>query len=128
MGNFRVLLAALLVVVGMMGQGSDAQRIQACGKSLTSTLEVACPNGFYGPQQDQQELRKRHHGHHNAVESFEISDEDEANEMVFADWWPYFIDRGHQGVMLRTRRGPRGVVDECCHKSCTFKEMQQYCK
>lgn len=73
MGNFRVLLAALLVVVGMMGQGSDAQRIQACGKSLTSTLEVACPNGFYGPQQDQQELRKRHHGHHNAVESFEIS-------------------------------------------------------
>lgn len=73
MGNFRVLLAALLVVVGMMGEGSDAQRIQACGKSLTSTLEVACPNGFYGPQQDQQELRKRHHGHQNAVDSFEIS-------------------------------------------------------
>lgn len=89
MGNFRVLLAALLVVVGVIGQGSDAQRIQACGKSLTSTLEVACPNGFYGPQQ---ELRKRHHGHHNAVDSFEISGKLSFEEVFWEiSYWVVFL-------------------------------------
>ncbi|XP_065331398.1 LIRP-like isoform X2 [Cloeon dipterum] len=83
-----------------------------CGKHLANALHLVCDGVYFVPEWNKKSLP-------------DTQDywQDESN-------YP-FRSRASASQLIpsnrRVRRKPRGIVDECCLKSCSIQEMKSYC-
>ncbi|CAL1262099.1 unnamed protein product [Larinioides sclopetarius] len=68
-----------------------------CGKKLSDAVSLVCGNDIYVPR----EIRNSPLG--------------------------LMKDSEALSFLGRLNRQHRGIVEECCHKSCTVQELQSYC-
>ncbi|XP_017787024.1 PREDICTED: insulin-1-like [Nicrophorus vespilloides] len=107
-----------------------------CGLEIPKMLTLVCSSVYYSPQ------KKNHNDLKNykmqkfedalrAIEDFNSKNEAERELLMQqqdALSYPY-INRfqGYRMIPHRFKRGAGGIVEECCHKACTFEEMAGYC-
>ncbi|KAG8180377.1 hypothetical protein JTE90_025427 [Oedothorax gibbosus] len=112
----RLMLLSVVLVVACMhfmvsaGQDSRLQKrssVRACGRSLSQLISFVCQGVYNEPV-----ATKRN----SQFMLPEIDWTSEGNTIPEIDDYIF--------PMIRTRRG---VVDECCHRSCTFSTLRSYC-
>ncbi|CAH0397767.1 unnamed protein product [Chilo suppressalis] len=118
----KLSLFVVLAIVSILGETSGkAQPQYFCGRRLADTLALFCPST---------ELVKRssnlHKSHYYPATNGEFPDS-EFGEMGLLSS-PHFAEddwmfRGG----LKSARGKRGIVSECCDNPCTIEELLTYC-
>ncbi|XP_050024520.2 insulin-like [Dermacentor andersoni] len=106
----------LLLLCGLAASSLIEKRTRFCGPYLVETLDALCGGEFFDPSQ------KRHAGR---------------QQMALQPMWlPWameprlgFLDAKTALQLLRpaAHRQVRGIIEECCHKSCSVAEMMSYC-
>ncbi|XP_067142333.1 insulin-like [Centruroides vittatus] len=91
------------------------RKIQACGSELADALSLVCNGSYYSPPSAIQ--RKR----------FFYTYDDLSNPYwnLVARQYGYPFRR--ISPFFSNREKKRGVVNECCHSSCTFQQISAYC-
>ena len=92
-------LFVFLMLVCLIERGDC---VRACGKQLVQVMSLVCNGNFRG-------FGKRF-------------DNDLIGYMWNQNWED--IDETHR---MLDQRGKRGIVDECCHNSCSMENMRLYC-
>nr|QIJ58388.1 insulin-like peptide 3 [Pyrrhocoris apterus] len=91
-------------------------QITACGESLSKTLYLICDGKFNSPF-------KKSHGSWNSYgnELQQRADPESSNFKL------PFHSKDKALSILEYRIVKRGVMDECCRKSCNLDEIKSYC-
>ncbi|XP_035223271.1 LIRP-like [Stegodyphus dumicola] len=92
--------------------------VQVCGQDLANALSVVCGEGY-----NEERKRKRNFG----TELAEIDS--------YPQWLAFALTSSGQREARQTNpeqiafhnRRPRGIVDECCMRSCTIETLMSYC-
>ncbi|KAH7933108.1 hypothetical protein HPB49_008295 [Dermacentor silvarum] len=106
----------LLLLCGLAASSLIEKRTRFCGPYLVETLEALCGGEFFDPAQ------KRHTGRQQMT-----------LQPMLPPWVMEprlgFLDTKTALQLLRpvARRQGRGIIDECCHKSCSVAELLSYC-
>ncbi|XP_078034207.1 insulin-like peptide 2 isoform X2 [Augochlora pura] len=79
---------------------------QYCGRSLSTTVQQICGSAYHA--------------------RFKKSNQDMDSYLYSNDVHPYKTVENAK-KMLKVRRNPRGIYEECCLKSCTTEELRTYC-
>nr|XP_033336465.1 LIRP [Megalopta genalis] len=79
---------------------------QYCGRSLSSTVQMICGSTYHA--------------------RFKKSNQEMDSYLLSNDIRPYKTVQNAK-KMLRVRRNPRGIHEECCARSCTTEELKSYC-
>ncbi|KAG5875269.1 hypothetical protein JTB14_033477 [Gonioctena quinquepunctata] len=91
-----------------------SKRSKYCGKRLTSTLNKLCKGNYYG------RAIKR-------ADFFGFEDKLENDIEAYDGGLKYpFIPR-EQAESLVPIKSRRGVIEECCERSCSIQELETYC-
>ncbi|GBN38973.1 hypothetical protein AVEN_202208-1 [Araneus ventricosus] len=90
-------IVALLVGAVVSDPLTRRTRGVLCGTQLSEALSLACGSNFYVPR--------------------------EARDSSLG----VMKDRVALSFLGRHRRLHRGIVEECCHKSCSMQELLSYC-
>ncbi|CAN7941326.1 unnamed protein product [Ixodes hexagonus] len=128
--NAAVVLLLCAAALLSSHQGASARsgvekRTRYCGPDLVSVLNFLCDE-YYDPTQ------KRHAGYHPSHDV----------PATLPIWFPVldtsgdsklgFMEAKEAMQLLRPSahygRQTRGIIEECCHKSCTTRELLSYCK
>ncbi|KFM70794.1 hypothetical protein X975_21955, partial [Stegodyphus mimosarum] len=115
-------LACTVMLVNALPTHHNIQKrsgIRLCGKMLVDALATVCQNEYYDPSSNI-EMTKR-------------------NYVYSADNIPTWDSFPESDGFVRPQtaldffsinmvpRNTRGIVDECCRKSCTIQELMSYC-
>lgn len=109
-----------------------------CGRLLISVLSLVCQGKYNGPSgssssllpydgEQSLEQQKLSHSNINLIENpNEKLSPFRNNHEIFKDWhtYPRTISQSHPNLSHRFKRG---VVEECCHNSCTLRQLRAYC-
>ncbi|XP_054717138.1 bombyxin B-2 homolog isoform X2 [Uloborus diversus] len=75
--------------------------VRLCGNHLVQALSVICDGRYYYP----------------------IQEEKRSIEGSYPEWMKFMWE-----IDANSRpRNKRNIVDECCHKSCTYSSLVSYC-
>ncbi|KAJ8931858.1 hypothetical protein NQ314_015188 [Rhamnusium bicolor] len=92
-----------------------SKRSKFCGSKLTTALSLLCNGQYASPEKKSMA----------DILNYEYDDDYNGlgvNEIEF----PFLSkELAKSLVPQKIRRG--GIVDECCHKSCTINELRSYC-
>nr|DAA34625.1 TPA_inf: insulin precursor [Amblyomma variegatum] len=110
----------LLCAATLASSSSFEKRARFCGPYLVETLEALCGGEIFDPTQ------KRNHGRPSLP--------------ILPPWMTIleggspklgFLDAKTALQLLRPSahfgRQTRGIIEECCHKSCSISELSSYC-
>ncbi|XP_022213737.1 probable insulin-like peptide 5 [Drosophila obscura] len=130
----QMLVSVLLLLVSLCcwtTHGVPSKRSgRICGDTLSEAMDMMCPNGFNARIPHKRGL----------LDLFDYVDHmagtepglDDANTADDAAAVGAVLPEGvrlpwRHSSLMSTRRQMRGIVDECCIKSCTYNEMAAYC-
>ncbi|XP_063241759.1 LIRP-like [Bacillus rossius redtenbacheri] len=117
------LCLRLLVVTAAVTATAASVRFQVCGAHLVDTLRVVC-GGVYNKAFSKKSLEGMQMD--DAAVFWPPTREEEQQQQEEGDRPDY----AHPQALFRGRasgRRRRGVVDECCFRSCSLHELRQYC-
>ncbi|XP_063232281.1 uncharacterized protein LOC134536489 [Bacillus rossius redtenbacheri] len=109
------LLLVLLVSAAAGTRNPSNVRLQACGPNLTQLLSTVCGGNYYRPNKKSQEGSPADDG--SLLWSL-IGAQDSEDRLI----QPF-----PRGPLRRVTRQVGGVASECCYKSCTLRELSEYC-
>lgn len=92
-----------------------------CGPNLSDMLSVVCHGKYNSPRMQKKSGEFFEKKQSNIIEAFLIVIEEES------DMYP-FLSRNSAFNFLTDGVSKRGIVDECCLKSCSLVELQSYCR
>ncbi|GBP81825.1 Bombyxin B-1 homolog [Eumeta japonica] len=105
----KLATVLFLACAALAARAQMEGKMTLCGRRLSAARELLC----YG--QDQMQKRD------NAQKDLYASE----SEQSWAPAWPWGGRRA--ALSARWARHKRGLVDECCLKSCTVDEILSYC-
>nr|UES72907.1 insulin-like protein 3 [Carausius morosus] len=117
------VIAVLIVCVSTVTQAQSSayqygKRSQACGKDLANMLQLVCGSRYNNL------FKKSPPEEPKAEEPYWLEPLPMGDEPPF----PFRVPPQARSIIPGSfRRLKRGLVDECCSKSCTIDEMRSYC-
>ncbi|XP_023030027.2 insulin [Leptinotarsa decemlineata] len=89
-----------------------SKRTKYCGSHLTSTLSIICEGNYYGKTMKRADWLDFDNKLENDLDSGEPK-------------FPFISrDLAESMVPVKSRRG---IIEECCIKSCSLNELRTYC-
>ncbi|XP_043647714.1 probable insulin-like peptide 5 [Drosophila teissieri] len=105
---FRSVMPVLLLLIPLLRSVESAHTMRACGQPLMELLSMACRNGYNSLFSKRGSL-----GLFDYEDHLTDLDSSEAH---------------HMNSLSGIRRDWRGIVDDCCHKPCTWDTLRSYCR
>ncbi|KAM8709633.1 hypothetical protein ACLKA7_016445 [Drosophila subpalustris] len=101
--------------------------LRLCGSALPEALDKICSNGYNN------KIKRTVPSDYNSIDTIEDNDNRLGNYGAYSD-----LDFESQPLLrallgesahhlLTTRRRRLGISDECCLKSCSWREIRMYC-
>lgn len=116
-----VAAAVCVLLCASWTSAVEKKRTRLCGPSLVDALYSLCNGEFFDPTQ------KRHAGSSRTNLPAWVSLLEPAGNPKLG-----FLDAKTALQLLRPSprfgRQTRGIIEECCHKSCSLGELMSYCK
>lgn len=114
-------VCALLCASFTSASAVEKKRARLCGPYLVDALDSLCNGEIFDPTQ------KRHSGSSRTNLPAWVSLLEPAGNPKLG-----FLDAKTALQLLRPSprfgRQTRGIIEECCHKSCSLSELMSYCK
>ncbi|XP_002135096.3 probable insulin-like peptide 5 [Drosophila pseudoobscura] len=130
--KMQMLVSVLLLLVSLCSwsHGVPSKRSsRLCGDKLSEAMDMMCPNGFNARIPHKRGLLDLFdyvdHMSEPALDDADTADDAAAVGAVLPEG--VRLPWRHNSLMS-TRRQMRGIVNECCAKSCTIYEIKAYCK
>ncbi|XP_035223267.1 LIRP-like [Stegodyphus dumicola] len=118
--------------------------IKVCGRMLTQTLAILCEGEYYHPKENSSRTyrpQKRNYGTEPIeIDSYpqwlllSLMSKGQLDSSLLSLLRPWMVksqleaSQAYPEPSAFHKRKPRGVVDECCKKPCTFRELVSYCR
>ncbi|XP_060531314.1 LIRP-like [Cylas formicarius] len=97
------------------------KREKFCGPKLTEMMTLVCGGIYNSPQKKSPfDLFSGYADYYENNESSENMIPDEEPDFPF-------VRKALAKSLLSNQKRDGGIVNECCEKSCTLKEMRMYC-
>ncbi|CAK1585868.1 unnamed protein product [Parnassius mnemosyne] len=98
----KIQVLLLLTIIGTISiESGNSQRIVLCGRRLAETLAMVCDSGTMMKKSVSNSIQEYKYG------------------------WQWLAPRVAHS--FGQPRGKRGIVSECCEKSCSLEELLTYC-
>ncbi|CAG9792567.1 unnamed protein product [Diatraea saccharalis] len=121
----KLAVLFLMCIAAVISVSGKAPVQFFCGRRLANTLALFCPNSQLSKRSGES---YEHSYYHTGSDLLPATDDDlfgglglgGNNYVSMRDSWKW---RG----ALKSARGKRGVVSECCDQPCTLDELLTYC-
>ncbi|KRX42054.1 Insulin/IGF/Relaxin family protein [Trichinella nativa] len=117
--NFSIIIKTLLIMSLLFHPGyTMTDNMRLCGENLVKMMKIVCNDCFNGRGHHDIEKQKKSENFDDAIYGNAVAD-DCLTSLEETDF-------SHRGAH-RLKRARRGIVEECCIRSCSYAYMRSFC-